>query len=889
MNNSIIKKNLRSCTIIPPHLYVERSADTQLQRVIADMGRPGYILVARQMGKTNLLLHTKEILSNKFDKLLYIDISNIFPEIRDFFQNIINVFLDSQNEIDSEVGNTIRADRLLNLSLTAHKEHENELRKIIKCMSGNLVICFDEIDAITKTAYSDQVFSFIRSIYFSGRTNIPEFKRLTYVLSGVAEPTELIKDKAVSPFNIGEKIYLDDFTLSELNNFIDKSGLVIQDEIINRIFYWTNGNPRISWDLCSAIEDFIIDNGQISIDSVDTIVHKIYLTNFDIPPIDHIRTLVEDDKVVREAVMQIHYGKSEHITDALRNRLYLSGICQPSDNGIRTVKIKNRIIAESLSEQWIKDVERREIPLYELANREFDAKRYAEALSLYNEYLESTNSPQDQLSLYYNLGTCHFNLKQYQDAIRNFENCVVSKDALPAIYYAIRKWIGLSYLILADYKNSCDQFRIILQQDVDSGTAFHYYDTCVNLSQALFYNFDENQEEIISLNQKVIDSQLKIHTTQGTNSPSNPFLTFAHFNLARSFKFLGNTSLSLEHIEKAQSFSAAQEQSYLYFHAAKFSDSASMRRELLVSCVDSIIKNKLIFLPNSDIPSLKITAETCSDLIACLANESLTEQLDIITLHLNREDLSHNLIAGDIILAAASNCVNNANQSGALDLITRAKDLPHQDGKLKRFLVGISYFMATSENRNGIFQSYWDTYLNSDDSKINDFDYRLIWNVIRTRIARKEFDIAERTIVKFRNILLNSEKMEDGDVSISMYHKGIILMDKLILDVNMIRYPNQEHYNFAKDIYERFIKVENLNLPYFEPEFSNDFEKNINKIILFTKKVKTIRREGKKYGRNETVTVKFGDNKYSTGKYKRFEKSLLNNECVLIDSLSDES
>ena len=60
---------LKPCTIIPPELYVIREADKQLRNVLHDMGRPGYILVARQMGKTNLLLNAKRELEDAQDEL----------------------------------------------------------------------------------------------------------------------------------------------------------------------------------------------------------------------------------------------------------------------------------------------------------------------------------------------------------------------------------------------------------------------------------------------------------------------------------------------------------------------------------------------------------------------------------------------------------------------------------------------------------------------------------------------------------------------------------------------------------------------------------------------------------------------------------------------------
>ncbi len=54
-----MEKVLKKYTTIPEHLYVEREADFQLESIIKEMQSPGYVLVARQMGKTNLLFHAK--------------------------------------------------------------------------------------------------------------------------------------------------------------------------------------------------------------------------------------------------------------------------------------------------------------------------------------------------------------------------------------------------------------------------------------------------------------------------------------------------------------------------------------------------------------------------------------------------------------------------------------------------------------------------------------------------------------------------------------------------------------------------------------------------------------------------------------------------------------
>ena len=83
-------KILKKYTTIPMSLYVTREADKQLKQIIEDMQRPGYVLVARQMGKTNLLFHAKRTLENAERLFIYVDLSNPFSTDRECYRNIID-------------------------------------------------------------------------------------------------------------------------------------------------------------------------------------------------------------------------------------------------------------------------------------------------------------------------------------------------------------------------------------------------------------------------------------------------------------------------------------------------------------------------------------------------------------------------------------------------------------------------------------------------------------------------------------------------------------------------------------------------------------------------------------------------------------------------------
>ena len=97
MKVSKMEKILKKYKTIPEYLYVKRNADRQLEQIISDMESPGYVLVARQMGKTNLLFNAERNLENEKRIFTYIDLSNLFEEERNCYRNIIDNVIE-QNE-----------------------------------------------------------------------------------------------------------------------------------------------------------------------------------------------------------------------------------------------------------------------------------------------------------------------------------------------------------------------------------------------------------------------------------------------------------------------------------------------------------------------------------------------------------------------------------------------------------------------------------------------------------------------------------------------------------------------------------------------------------------------------------------------------------------------
>ncbi len=124
---------------------------------------------------------------------------------------------------------------------------------------GRLVLFIDEIDAVRSLPFStDEFFAGIRECYNHKATEFA-FNNLTFCLLGMATPSDLIRDTRVTPFNIGQRIELRDFTREEA--LPRAAGLKIQrsepeaELLLERVLYWTGGYPYMTQRLCRAVAD----------------------------------------------------------------------------------------------------------------------------------------------------------------------------------------------------------------------------------------------------------------------------------------------------------------------------------------------------------------------------------------------------------------------------------------------------------------------------------------------------------------------------------------------------------------------------------------------------------------------------------------------------------
>lgn len=571
------RRHLKSCTIVPAEYYVERSADKQIQSIIYDMERPGYVLVARQMGKTNLLLHTKTVLQDSEHVYVYIDFTSFdFSNERKCFEDIIDIALDTNDDLFVEERDVIERRRTSNVFASPTKQFTSEIRLLLKKVK-KLVFIMDEIDALVRCDFSDHIFSQIRSHYFQ-RLNFPDLYKLTYILSGVIEPKDIIKDPDISPFNIGEKIYLKDFTKEEFADFIHRVEFdrYFDQNVIERIFYWTCGHPRMTWDVCFAIEK---DGNVKSVIDVDRIVNDLYLVSYDHVPIDSIRAQVKNSDALISAVLElsIKRGQTMSMTKEIRNRLYLAGIVDYSETD---VYFKNPIMEKALPYSWLISLQSSEkSSLQKALECIYAEKNYKEAISILKTLQKSSN--EDVSKVNYNLGIAYF--RQYQNSeSRKCLDEIVEGDSE---YFNALYWNASNYEMQGDIDKAiafydkiikeCDEDSLVIRAKIEKVDLY--------LNEDCTHKLEESKTLLFGILSQIEEKEEDFHQ-----------ISVINYELALVEEQLGNISGALSSIDQALNFAQPNEKPYLLLKKLQYVEGEKEKLMVVEMMIDSlqIVKRK---------------------------------------------------------------------------------------------------------------------------------------------------------------------------------------------------------------------------------------------------------------------------------------------------------
>ncbi len=338
--------------------YVRRAADDVLYETIKS-GRYAHVIAPDRSGKSSLIAATAARLENNGYKVAVLDFEQIGA--RDAGNDAgrwnysVAYRLMRQLRIRADLQSWWQ-DKSILQNRQRLLEFYSEI--ILQNVQERIVIFVDEIQCIGDLPFSDQLLASFRAAH-NARATDPDFSRLTFVLLGECDPLNLIDEPELSPFNVTQAVTLDDFSREELELFITELNMPHAEATaaLDRIFYWTAGQPYLSQKLARLVSREKRD-GDIAAIVDNFATHQLggRAALHNEPHMSHIHREVNNDSKRSEALLNL-YGRickkvavATDLGSPTQRRLIALGLIVIDDEG--QLKVRNRLYQSVFTARW---------------------------------------------------------------------------------------------------------------------------------------------------------------------------------------------------------------------------------------------------------------------------------------------------------------------------------------------------------------------------------------------------------------------------------------------------------------------------------------------------------------------------------------------------------
>lgn len=337
-------------------VYIPRLVDDELLELCQE-GTFAYILSPRQSGKSSLMIQTARQLEADGVCTATLDLTLIGTQSthEEWYYGVVEEIhrrLQLRTRLDpwwdghEGIGATQRLVRYFEEVVLAE-------------IPGRIVIFVDEIDTTLNLTFTDDFFIAIRGMY-EARAATPAFKRLSFVLIGVATPGDLIRDPERTPFNIGWRVDMPDFTLEEALPLA--AGLRLPggeaERVLGWVLKWTGGHPYLTQRLCLA---FAQKGSQAwTARSVESVVADTFfgLHSGRDNNLQFVRNMLTTRALNRMAVLKTYLAiwRGRQVLDEeqslVKSHLKLAGVVRRESKDLR---VRNRIYKTVFDGTWVKE------------------------------------------------------------------------------------------------------------------------------------------------------------------------------------------------------------------------------------------------------------------------------------------------------------------------------------------------------------------------------------------------------------------------------------------------------------------------------------------------------------------------------------------------------
>lgn len=207
--------------------YIERQADAQLRREVIKPGTTTTIRASRQTGKSSLLVRGVNYAKEHGAKVVTVDLQRIDTErltspelfLRDFAELIVRKLRLDVSQVEQFWRSSLGPQDKLTYLMEDYILPEAE---------APVVLALDEVDRLLQVPFHSDFFGLLRS-WHNSRALDEIWDRLNLVMVISTEPYMLIADVNQSPFNVGLKIYLDDFDQIQMRDLNRRHGYPVAE------------------------------------------------------------------------------------------------------------------------------------------------------------------------------------------------------------------------------------------------------------------------------------------------------------------------------------------------------------------------------------------------------------------------------------------------------------------------------------------------------------------------------------------------------------------------------------------------------------------------------------------------------------------------------------
>ncbi|MGD1862745.1 MAG: AAA-like domain-containing protein, partial [Leptolyngbyaceae cyanobacterium] len=340
-------------------IYVSRQADQELLALCRSSAF-AYVLTPRQMGKSSLMVRTAEVLKEQGIRTATVDLTKIGTQLEAeaWYLGLLTTIARPLGLV-RQLMPWWKAHQHLGVT-QRFTEFVEEI--LLTEITEQVVIFVDEIDTTLNLDFTDDFFIAIRSFYLARAEN-PDFTRLSFVLFGVATPSDLIRNPQRTPFNIGQRVDLTDFTFAEALPLAEGFNLPEADgqRLLQWVMAWTGGHPYLTQRLCGALaEENRTDWTEFAVAGV---VSRIFLgaaskqdTN-----LQFVRDMLTrrspdlvDGLTVYREVLQNRELVPDEEQSLVKSHLKLSGIVKRREEDAALL-VRNPIYREVFDRTWIRE------------------------------------------------------------------------------------------------------------------------------------------------------------------------------------------------------------------------------------------------------------------------------------------------------------------------------------------------------------------------------------------------------------------------------------------------------------------------------------------------------------------------------------------------------